>query len=120
MTRSVLTNESNDIYLDANGNLAFSAGLPAVQQACMNVSRASLGEEIFATGNGIPFFQAVFVGVPNIQAFESSLRAALLSVPDVISVQSLTTTIQNNVLSYTAVIESTDGQTFTIAQELSA
>ena len=117
MTQSVLTNSNNDIYLDANGNLAMGFGVPAVKQACFNVSKASLGEEIFSTLNGIPFFQAVFVGVPNIQMFQSYLRSAILSVPGVALIQSLTVTVQNNTLSYTAVIETIYGTTFTLQQE---
>jgi len=117
MTQSVLTNGNNDIYLDASGNLAIASGELAVGQACQNVSRASLGEEVFSTNNGIPFFQAVFIGVPKIQIFETYLRNAILSVPGVVQVLSLTTTIANHTLSYTAVIETAFGQTVTISQE---
>jgi hypothetical protein len=118
MTQTALTNASNnDIYVDANGNLAWATQQAAVKQACENVSRASLGEEVFSINNGIPFFQAVFVGVPNIPVFEAYLRAAILSVPGVIQIESLTTTLNGGTLSYSAVIQNQFGEAFTLAQE---
>lgn len=117
MTQTALTNGNNDIYLDAQGNLAMASREAAVAQACENVSRASLGEEIFSINNGIPFFQAVFIGTPQIPTFETYLRRALLSVPGVIEIVRLTTTISNNTLSYSAVIETAFGETVTLAQE---
>lgn len=117
MVQTVLTNANNDIYLDASGNLAMATGEAAVAQACENVSRASLGEEVFSINNGIPFFQAVFIGTPKIPIFETYLRQALLSVPGVVEITSLTTTISNNALSYTAVIETVFGNAVTLAEE---
>ena len=118
MTQTILTNANNDIYLNPSGNLAFGTGAPAVQQACQNVSRAALGEEILSVNNGIPFFQVIFVGVPNIQIFEAYLRAALLTVPGVVEIQDLTTTISEHTLSYTVTIETQFGNEFTFSQEI--
>jgi hypothetical protein len=119
MTQTILTTAAtNDLYLDPSGNLALGTGVAAVQQACQNVSRASLGEEVLSINNGIPFFQVVFVGVPNIQIFEAYLRSALLTVPSVVEIQNLTTAIAGGTLSYTVTVETQYGLEFTFTQEI--
>lgn len=114
MTQSLATNTNNDIYIGTNGNLVMFNGQNAVEQACMNASRASLGEEVLNVAAGLPFFQAVFTGVPNIAVYENYLRQALLAVDGVIAVPSLNARIIKNsedrsVLSYTATIKNRFG-----------
>lgn len=99
----------NDIYLDANGNISLSFDIQAVLEACAEAARTILGEMIFNTNQGIPYFQIVWIGVPNIQQFIASLRAAFLVVPNVLEVISLIASQQANVLSYTAIIRTTFG-----------
>ena len=117
MTQSFATNANNDIYIGSNGNLAVLSGQAAVEAACANVSKASLGEEVLSINTGIPFFQAVFTGVPNIAIFQNYLRQALLSIDGVVNVTSIVSKVQNHVLSYEATIESQYGQTAVIADE---
>ena len=109
----------NDIYLDADGNLAMSVDLQAVLEGCAQVAQTLLGEMIYNTNQGIPYFQVVWVGVPNIQQFEAALRVAwLTTVPNVIEVVSLVTSQVNNpssrsqtadILTYNAVIRTSFG-----------
>ena len=58
---------------------------------------------------GIPYFETVWIGVPNIQQFSAALRAAFLTVPNVIEVISLITSQENNTLTYSAIIRTTFG-----------
>lgn len=120
MTQSFGVNASNDLYIGANGNLVILQGQSAVEVACANVSRASLGEEVLSVGNGLPFFQAVFNGVPNLAVFENYLRTALLSVDGVLAVTNLTTRVgkndlEKNTLFYIATIENVYGLAFEIS-----
>ena len=46
---------------------------------------------VFNVNQGIPYFQTVWIGVPNIQQFKAALRAAFLTVPNVVEVISLIT-----------------------------
>ena len=122
MVQNFLTNSNNDLYIAPNGNLAIGQGVAAVEAACASISKVSLGEECLSTVSGLPFFQSVFVGVPNLAVFNSALRAALLSVSGVAQVTGLTSSVGKNtdgqtVFSYKATIESIYGQTFTISQE---
>lgn len=110
---------ANDIYLDADGNLSVSTDLQAVLQGCAQVAQTLLGELIYNVNQGIPYFQVVWVGVPNIQQFLAALRTAwLTTVPNVVEVVSLVTSQVNDptaqsqtadILTYNAIIRTTFG-----------
>lgn len=109
MTQTLGTNSSNDLYLDKNGNFAVLKSLDAVIAACETASKAQLGEMILFTQDGIPNFQTVWVGSPNYSLFQSYLRNTLLSVLGVTEVKSIELRAADNVLSYTATIDSEFG-----------
>lgn len=114
MTQTLGVDSNNDIYLGANGNVVVLQGQSAVEAACRSVSLASLGEEVLALDSGMPFFQAVFVGVPNLAIFENFLRDGLEGVDGVIAVTNLSTKINKNnggktSLSYVAMIQNQYG-----------
>ena len=104
MTVTFGTDDTSDLFLLSDGNIAVLSGLDAVLSACETASKAQRGEMVLATGLGIPNFQAVWVGAPNIPLWESALRVTLESVPGVLQVTDLTTSTQNNTLSYVATI----------------
>lgn len=81
----------NDIYLDAEGNISLSVDLQAVLEECSQAAKTLLGEQIFNTSVGIPYQQAVWIGVPNIQQFTAALRQTLLSIREVTQVISIVT-----------------------------
>jgi hypothetical protein len=109
MTQTLAINSNNDIYLGSNGNLVVATGQTGVEQACQTATQAQLGEMILATTSGIPNFQAVWSGTPNLAIWESYLRAAILNVPGVLAVVSLSSSVAKNTLSYTATISSQYG-----------
>lgn len=101
----------NDIYLGPDGNLAVATDLLAVMYACQNAARTILGEMIFQTNEGLPNFELIWVGVPNIPQWVVALRQAFENVPGVLEVISIDTatavnpvTKRNDVLNYVAVI----------------
>lgn len=102
-------NDNNDIYLDAIGNIAFAFDLTAIVQQCKQVASTLLGEMVYNVNDGIPFFQVVWVGVPNVAQYTSALRRAFLAVGGVLEVVSLITSQANDVLSYTAMIRTIYG-----------
>lgn len=81
----------NDIYLNAEGNISLSTDLQAVLEECSQAAKTLLGEQIFNTNVGIPYQQAVWIGVPNIQQFTAALRQTLLSIREVTQVISIVT-----------------------------
>lgn len=104
-------NAQNDLYLDPVGNIAFAFDLTAIIQQCTQAASTLLGEMIYNVNQGIPYFQTLWVGVPNIAQFTSALRRAFLAVGGVLEVVSLITSQSNNNLSYTAVIRTIYGNT---------
>lgn len=104
-------NAQNDIYLDSVGNLAFAYDLTAISQQCAQAAKTLLGEMVYNTTTGIPYFQVLWVGVPNIAQYTGALRRAFLAINGVLEVVSLITSQAGNVLSYTAVIRTIYGNT---------
>lgn len=104
MTQTFGTNANNDLYIGGDGNLVVLSGLQAVLAACATASKAQLGEMVLSIDQGIPNFEAVWVGSPNYALFASYLRATLLGVEGVTDVQSLTLNASKGVLKYTATI----------------
>lgn len=109
MTKTFSINSSNDIHLDSAKNLAIVTGLQGVLQACQTATQAQLGEMLLQTGLGIPNFQTVWIGSPNYSTFLSFLRTTLTNIDGVQAVISLDLKPINNVLSYTAVIQTQFG-----------
>lgn len=99
----------DDIYLDRFGNISISHDLESVLEACAQAGQTVLGELLFNVNQGIPFFQTVWIGVPNFQQYTAALRLAFLNVPNVIEVVSLSITQINNGLEYTAIIRTAFG-----------
>jgi hypothetical protein len=109
MTITISSDEKNDIYIGANGNLSISSGLNAVMQAAQQAVQTQLGEMIYATDKGIPNFSAVWNGAANIAQFDAALRRTLLAVEHVIGIDDLTISVQGNKLSYTVIIQTDFG-----------
>jgi len=104
MTQTFTTNANNDIFINDQGNLDISTGLNGVLQACQTAAKAQLGEMIYATTSGVPNFQTLWNGSPNIQQWEAALTNVLESVTGVSNVLSLDVSVNNNAVSYTATI----------------
>lgn len=102
----------NDLYIGSDGNLAMAIDVEAVLQDCAHVAKTILGEMVLQTDLGIPNFETVWQGVPNLPQYEVAVRSALLSVPGVIEIVAFNfnteATIDN--LGYTAVIRTIYGQ----------
>lgn len=102
----------SDIYLNSEGNISISYDQDAVLEACAQAARTLLGEEVLDTETGIPFFETVWVGAPNIQQYTAALRSAFLAVAggDVVTdVTSLITSQNGDIFYYSAVIKTIYG-----------
>jgi len=107
--RTLAVNENNDIYLGADGNIAIASDINAVMQLCEQEARIRLNELPYAQSQGIPFFNSVFTDSPDLSLYEMYLRRQFARVDNVTGVQSVAFNIDNNVLSYEAVIVTTYG-----------
>ncbi len=111
MTQTLGLNSVNDIYLGADGNLVMLSGVEAIAGACETVSKAQLGEMVLATTQGLPNFQAVWIGVPNLRLWQSYLLSALQNVSGVLAVTNLSLQQVDGILSYEATIKTPFGIT---------
>jgi hypothetical protein len=110
MTRVFTVDENNDLVIANDGRLSISVGLEATLQACEHAAKAQLTEMVLAVDQGVPNFQTIWNGAPNVLQFEAALRRQLLSVVGVRDIASIDVTVSNNILSYTAVIVTELGQ----------
>ncbi|MDE2100246.1 MAG: hypothetical protein KGL39_23550 [Patescibacteria group bacterium] len=111
MPSTLSLNSNNDLYLDSAGNLQLLTGIDAVAAVCNTAAQTQLGECVLATGQGLPNFQSLWVGVPDYQIWQSYLENTLLEVPGVSGIQSITLTKTAGVLNYIANINSIYGST---------
>lgn len=88
----------NDLYVGEDGNLVLAGStgtnpdqLNAVLYACANAAKSQLGEMVLNTNRGLPNFQAVWNGTPNIPLWESALREILSGIDGVIDIARITT-----------------------------
>lgn len=102
MTRTLAVDSSNDIFIGPDGSLAVSTARTAVLHLCAQAAKAQFGEMIYAVDEGMPNFDVVWNGSPNVGQFEAYLRRTLLAVADVISVDAVTIEAQGASLIYTA------------------
>lgn len=109
MTQTLAVDANNDLFIGADDRLSISVGVFAVEQACAQAARTLLGEMVLATDQGLPYFQAVWTGAPNIPQYEAALRAALLAVADVTEVTTLSIGQNGNELTYSAEIATVYG-----------
>jgi len=109
MTLVLAVDANNDLYVGANGSLATASQLQAVLQAAQQAAQTQLGEMIYAVDQGVPGFETVWNGAPNLAQFDAFLRRTLLAVPDVTGVESVEIARRNNVLSYVARIQTSFG-----------
>lgn len=110
MTQVFAVDDNNDLYITTGGRLAISANLEAVMQSCEHAAKAQLSEMVLATNKGIPNFSVVWNGAPNLSQFEAALRSQLLNVTGVLEVSEVTSSVSNNVLSYSATIRTIYGE----------
>lgn len=102
------TASNNDLYLDAQNNIAIVRDINAVLQDCEHAMKMLLGEAIYDQEKGIPYMQLVFDRY-NATAFEGYARQNLEAVPGVIQVQKFNASVVGSTLNYTATISTIYG-----------
>lgn len=109
MTISFLTDAKNDLYLDADGNIAMGTGIQAVMQVCDSVAQTVRGECVLDVEVGLPNFETIWSGIPNVAQWETAYRANIMAIENVLEIVSLDVTVESGQLRYTAVIRTTFG-----------
>ena len=109
---TVSTNDKNDIYLDALGDIATSSNGDALQNILVNDLSVALGEIVLDIATGIDFENTVFTSPVNLSAFKQQCIKAIESREDVNGVEDFSITINEGVLRYVAKVDSIYGSVF--------
>lgn len=109
MTQTFAVDANNDLFIGSDDRLGVASGLQAVLQNCEHAAKTILNEMVLAQGEGLPYFEAVWNGVPNIPVFEAAFRQRVGAVQDVEAVTTLTTQTVGEVLTYQATIRTVYG-----------
>jgi hypothetical protein len=107
--RILAVDSNNDLCVDSAGRLAVHTELAACMQTCEHVMQAILGEMLFHQDQGLPYFETVWNGSPNLRIFDSAARKALAGVRGVLAVTSFQSRIEDHALKYWAVIRTEYG-----------
>jgi len=102
--QTLAVNAQNDIFIGEDGNISLIFNLQGTLQACAQATKTLLGEMIFQANQGLPNFQLIWKGVPNLQQYEAAVRATILAVDGVQEIVSFTYSLADNKLTYTATI----------------
>ena len=108
-TSTLQTDENNDLFLPDGRNLIVLSGIPACSQSIGQATKMRLAEDIYNTLSGVDYFGAIFTPQPDYDAARQSIATAILSCPDVISIESLIIEISANSFNYAAQINTIHG-----------
>ena len=108
--RTFTTDQNNDLYLTPSNSVAISSDLQAIMDTCEYTVQTVMGELILQGDVGIPNFQLIWNGNPNIPQAENALREAIMPVDGVTGVSELSAFVENNVLKYNATIQTIYGE----------
>lgn len=107
---------TNDLCLDASGNIAIAAAPYAIAQDVATQLSTFLGECWYDATQGVPYWQQILGQRPPASLLVSLLQAQALKVPDVVSATAIlgTVGIQRGVTGQMTITD-IDGNTFTTA-----
>lgn len=107
---TIATNDNNDIYLDAIGNLVISEGKDAVAQVCRNAILTIKGELKYDTTKGIPYFDILSQGHADLDTLRFYILKTVQNIEEVQAIKSLNFEANNNEIRYTLTIETKNGE----------
>ena len=106
---TLATNENNDLYVDASGNLGVSNDIYALSNVIKNKALTTLGEPQYNQQNGIPYFETIFTDTPSIDLYQAKLINDIENTENVERVVSFNYTDNNGILNYTVTIQTAYG-----------
>lgn len=98
--RTIATNDNNDIFLDANHNLAIAGEEASAMQTVRHAVLTNLGELPLNVTAGVPYFQTVFKSSPDLDTFRQEVQRTAEKVEGVSRVSDFEMQAQNKVLRY--------------------
>lgn len=109
-TATIQTDKNNDMVLADGRNLVIITGAAACAQNVLHKTLMRVTEDIYDVLNGVDYFGTIFTAHRDIDAARKSLVDAIQSVPDVLSVETMTIEIRGDAFIYVAQILTIYGQ----------
>lgn len=109
MTRTFQVNGNNDLSV-TSGTLTVARDLDAVLLICQHAAKAILGEMVFQTNQGMPYFETVWDGNPTTAPFEAAFRLRIPQIEGVESIEELITEQVGGRMVYSATINTIYGR----------
>lgn len=103
--KGFITDASNDLMLDALGNLRIESGIEAYRQNLINSIRLQQYEYAFNLSEGLNYMGYLFGDNANLAAWEMQLFDLLKSKDFVKSIVEWETAVEGNVLAFKLVVE---------------
>jgi len=110
-TTLLLDQSAWDLVLDTSGNIAMAGAPYSVAQDVASAVRTFLGECVFDTSQGLPYWQQILGMYPPKSFIRQAIINVALSVPNVASVEVMFTSFTNRTLTGQIKIIDTDGTT---------
>lgn len=102
-------NSNNDIYLGNDGNIVILSDAQALAQICKSRVEAQRGEMKYNQKGGMPTRLVAF-DTFNPAQFEAAFKSIIMATSsDILSIPTFSLTFKDNVLSYSAKIETSYG-----------
>jgi hypothetical protein len=108
-TATLQTNSNNDLYLPDGQNLIVITAEDACVQNIQEAVSMRLGEDVFDVLSGVDYLGTIFTPQPSEDDARQSISDAILSCPDVLSIESLTISIALNSFNYVATVNTIYG-----------
>lgn len=108
-TTTLQTDDNEDLVLVDGRNLVIITDQEAIAQSVRQATKMRLTENQYNLNEGVDYLGSIFSPQPDIDAARASISAAILSSPDVLSIEALTITVTKNVFSFVANISTVAG-----------
>lgn len=108
--RTVATNDKNDIFLDANNNLAIAGDDLSMMQTIRHAVLTLAGEMQLDVKAGVPYFETVFTDNPDLDTFRQEVQRAAMQVEGVEKISDFEMQVQDKVLRYSFKVTLNNGK----------
>jgi hypothetical protein len=103
-----------DLVLDSNANIALASPPYAVAQDVASACRLFQGELWYDTTQGVPYWQQLLGQNPTTSQIAAAFNAAALTVPSVVTSNTVITSIQDGKVSGQVQFSTSDGTSTTV------
>ncbi len=98
-----------DLVLDSNGDIALASPPYATAQDVASACRLFLGEAWYDTTQGVPYWQQLLGYSPTTSQIAAALNAAALTVPGVVTANTVITSTSNRTVTGQIQFSTIDG-----------